>query len=76
MKDLTEAELIDMESRVVRLLNAFEDDPDDMSRTELNNAFDIARDRIATVASDTERLCNHVRRTVKEPQCRSHNARH
>lgn len=71
MKDLTEAELIDMESRVVRLLNAFEDDDDldNMSRFELTNAFDIARDRISAVARDTGRLCDHVRKTTKETPC-------
>ena len=61
MRDLTEAELIDMQRRVVRLLNAFEDDPDEISRTEIEDAFDIARDLIAAVSRDTERLCNHVR---------------
>lgn len=67
MRSITESELIDMESRVVRLLNAFEDDPDEMSRFEIESAFDIARDRITEVARDTERLCSHVRTTQCAP---------
>jgi len=64
MKDLTEAELIEMERRAVSLVNDLEDDAESMSRVQLKNAWDEAREQLAQVAQDVETLCGHVRGQV------------
>jgi hypothetical protein len=43
MKDLTEAELIEMERRAVNLINDLEVDPDELKKSEIVEAWEDRR---------------------------------
>jgi signal transduction histidine kinase len=61
MKDLTEAELIEIERRAAKWLNDLEDDPNDMSRHDIEEELDRMRDAASQIAQDVEALCENLR---------------
>jgi len=61
MKDLTEAELIEMERRAFNLMNDLEEDPDKLKKSEIVEAWEDRREKLNQVAQDVETLCEHLR---------------
>lgn len=61
MKDLTEAELIEIERRAHRWLNDLEDDPGEMCRSEIEEELNNMRNAAAQLVQDLETLCEHAR---------------
>jgi hypothetical protein len=68
MKDLTEAELIEMEQRASRLTEALDVDPDEMSRNSLQGRFETVSYIAEAVAQDVAELCEHLRAVSIEAQ--------
>jgi hypothetical protein len=64
MKDLTEAQLIEMEKRALKWLNALEEDPDEMSRHEINEQLNEMRADAGQIAQDVADLCEYLRSKV------------
>ena len=64
MKDLTEAQLIEMERRARYLICDLEEDPTELGRNGLEDEWETAREKLAQVAQDVETLCEHVRAQV------------
>jgi len=61
MKDLTEAELIEMETRASRLAEALDVDTEEMRIGQLIARFETAFYRAESVAADVEILCQQLR---------------
>jgi hypothetical protein len=61
MKDLTEAQLIEMERRAISLLNDADEDPDEMSRNELTTAWEGLRGKAEQISLDVQTLCAQLR---------------
>jgi hypothetical protein len=68
MKDLTEAELIEMERRARNLIEALDVDPDEMSRYSLKDRFEGVQYIAEAVAQDVAELCEHLRAVSIESQ--------
>ena len=64
MKDLTEAQLIEMEGRAISLLNDVDEDPDEMSRNELTTEWEKLRGKAQQIAEDVQMLCERLRAKV------------
>lgn len=68
MRDLTEAELIEMEKRADSLMDTLDHDPEEMRTPMLLDAFDAAFYQAQNVAQDIETLCDHARAVSIEAQ--------
>ena len=67
MKDLTEAELIEIEQRAYNLNAALDYDPAEMRRSDLEDRWDWISDRMLQVSRDIERLCEQIRAARETP---------
>jgi hypothetical protein len=68
MKDLTEAQLIEMERHSRRLIDILDVDTDELSRVAASERLDRAFYAAEAVAQDVAELCEHLRAVSIEAQ--------
>jgi len=68
MKDLTEAELIEMERKADALEEMLSADPERLRTRQLIDRFESAFYQAQTVAADVTDLCEHLRAVSIEAQ--------
>lgn len=68
MKNLTEAQLIEIERRARRLIDVLDVDTNECSRIEANGRLDRAFYVAEAVAEDVADLCEHLRAVSIEAQ--------